>query len=60
MLSLSTVLYSPITFSVVSINLPTEAEFKAKLEDEFNQFSNYYVLLFAVSALIFIVRGIVS
>lgn len=60
MLSLSTQFHTSLTLISVPIDLPTTSEFKASLEAEFTQFSTYYVTLFAVMALVFIVKGIVS
>lgn len=59
MLSFSLDLSSSL-IATVSIPIPLPEEYKAKLEAEFTQFTNYYVTLFAVMALVFVVKGIVS
>lgn len=43
-----------------SITLPSTSEYKAKLEEQFTSFSDYFVVLFAVTALVFVIKGIVS
>lgn len=52
--------YTSSLATAVTLDIPTAVEYKAKLEDEFKQFNDYYVTLFAVMALVFVVKGIVS
>jgi hypothetical protein len=58
MLPFSSVFHTPL-IATVSMPIPSAPEYKNQLEQQFNQFSDYYVLLFSVMALVFIVKGIV-